>query len=458
MAILAIPHEMKENQFMPKSYLRKGISASFLIQIAALVIGFGSSWLLAKLIGAEGYGVYTYVFSWVTLLSGIAWLGFDDLLIRDVAIYRSKKRLNLLKGLLQTALVATAIAAILLTLLAYLGIELLSYFQTFTGFSFDISFLTDSSKKQALLIAFAAILPMTLMLILQFALVGAKEIVKAQIAEKLFKPITFLLAVLGIYYCSNREITAIEVVEANVVVIFAGCLVAYFFFHQKLLVPYRSMKAEYQQKVWWAAAVGFALVNTLNLVYIKADVVMLGTIAGAESVGVYSIASKFSELLRFFLAIVYLVVSPMIADMWAAGKLEELQVLATRSARGVLVLALPMVVVFWFLGEWILGFYGVEFRAGYRALLILSLGQLFNLACGIGANLLLMTGHERATFWGLLLSTVVNLFFNALLIPSMGMNGAAIATVLGVVVWNVILLILVWRKLGIDASVLGLKK
>ena len=47
---------------MPKSYLRKGISASFLIQIAAIGIGFGSSWLLAKLIGAEGYGIYTYVF------------------------------------------------------------------------------------------------------------------------------------------------------------------------------------------------------------------------------------------------------------------------------------------------------------------------------------------------------------------------------------------------------------
>ncbi|MGB0931326.1 MAG: polysaccharide biosynthesis C-terminal domain-containing protein, partial [Chitinophagales bacterium] len=160
---------------------------------------------------------------------------------------------------------------------------------------------------------------------------------------------------------------------------------------------------------------------------------------------------------RFFLAIVYLVVSPMIADMWATGKLKELQSIATRSARGVLALGLPMVVVFWFLGEWILGFYGVEFKAGYHALLILSVGQLFNLACGIGANLLLMTGHERATFWGLLLSTVVNLSFNTLLIPSMGMNGAAIATVLGVVVWNVILLILVWRKLGIDASVLGLK-
>lgn len=442
---------------MPKSYLRKGISASFLIQIAALVIGFGSSWLLAQLIGAEGYGVYTYVFSWVTLLSGIAWLGFDDLLIRDVAVYRSQNRLGLLKGLLRTALISTAIAAFLLTLIAFAGIEIFSLFSNSPNSFFHISFLTNFSQKQALLIAFTAIVPMTLMLILQFALVGAKEIVKAQIAEKLFKPIVFLLAVLGIYFCSGREITAIEVVQANVIVIFAGCLVAYFFFHQKLLVPYRSVKAEYQQKVWWSAAVGFALVNTLNLVYIKADVVMLGTIAGTESVGIYSIASKFSELLRFFLAIVYLVVSPMIADMWATGKLKELQSIATRSARGVLALGLPMVVVFWFLGEWILGFYGVEFKAGYHALLILSVGQLFNLACGIGANLLLMTGHERATFWGLLLSTVVNLSFNTLLIPSMGMNGAAIATVLGVVVWNVILLILVWRKLGIDASVLGLK-
>ena len=355
------------------------------------------------------------------------------------------------------ALVATTIAAVLLTLFAYFGTKIFSSLQCDSETIFDITFLSNSLQKQALLIAFAAIVPLTLLQVFQFALVGAKEIIKGQIAEKLVKPSLFLMAVLGVYFLQEQRITAIEIVKANVVVIFAACGIAYFFFRQKLLVPHRNIQAEYQQKVWWSAAIAFALVNTLNLAYIKADVVMLGTIAGAESVGVYSIASKFSELLRFFLAIVYLVVSPMIADYHAAGRLKELQGLATRSARGVVILALPMVVIFWFLGEWILGIFGVEFIEGYEALLILSLGQLFNLACGIGANLLMMTGHERATFLGLLLSTVVNLSFNALLIPSMGMNGAAIATVLGVVVWNVILLYLVRQKLGIDASVLGLK-
>ncbi|MFK7907651.1 MAG: flippase [Chitinophagales bacterium] len=442
---------------MLKSYLAKGLSASFLIQLSAIAIGFGSSWLLAKLIGATGYGVYTYAFSWVTILSGMAWLGFDDLLIRDVAVYRSQGKTNLLKGLLQTALAGTVIAAIVLTLLAYGGIELFAYLQYLFDFPFEVSFLSDSSTKTALQIAFIAILPMTLLLVLQFALVGAKEIVLGQIAEKLFKPIFFLLAVIGIYFYQDQHITPIEVITANVVVVFAACVLAYFFFRKKLIQPYQKIQASYQQKIWWSTAISFALVNTLNLVYIKADIVMLGTITGAESVGVYSIASKFSELLRFFLAIVYLVVSPMIADMYAAGKLKELQALATKSARGVLLLSLPMVVVFWLFGEWILGLFGLEFVAGYDVLIILCIGQLFNLACGIGGNLLMMTGHEKATFWGLFLSTIVNISFNALLIPSMGMMGAAIATVLGVVVWNIILLVLVRQKLGIDASILGIK-
>ena len=442
---------------MPNSYFRKGISASFLIQITAIVIGFGSSWLLAQLIGAEGYGVYTYVFSWVTLFSGIAWLGFDDLLIRDVAVYRSQKRFHLLKGLLQTALISTAITATTLTLFAYYSLQFFTYLQGTFSYLESTSFINDSTQKQSLTIALMAIVPMTLMLILQFALVGAKEIVLGQIAEKLFKPIIFLLAVLGIYFYQDQQITTLEIIAANVVVIFAACLLAFFFFRQKLLLPYHALKATYQQKIWWNAAISFALVNMLNLVYIKADIVMLGIIAGAESVGVYSIASKFSELLRFFLSVVYLVVSPMIADLYAAKKMNGLQTLATKSARGVLLLSLPMVLVFWLLGKWILGFFGLEFVEGYHALLILCLGQLFNLTCGIGANLLMMTGYEKATFGGLLLSTIVNISFNAWLIPSMDMEGAAIATVLSVIVWNVILLYLVWRKLGIDASVLGIK-
>lgn len=442
---------------MLQSYLRKGLSASFLIQIIAILVGFGSSWLLAQMIGAEGYGVYTYVFSLVTVLNGIAWLGFDDLLIRDVAVYRSQGKLGLLKGLLKTALFFTFLAAMVLALMAYLTIELLSYWQENTTPTFAIAFLQSPIEKQALLIALAAVPPMTLLLVMQFALVGAKEIVLGQVFEKTCKPILFLLGVMGIYFWQGGEIGALEVVSMNVMAIFMACIVAYFFFRQKLIAPYQSVKVEYKQRVWWSSAAAFALVNTLNLVYVKADVLMLGAIGGTELVGVYSIAAKFSELLRFFLAIVYLVVSPMIADLYAGGKLEELQILATKSARGVLLLSLPLVVVFYFFGGWILGFFGAEFSDGYGALMILCVGQLFNLACGIGANLLMMTGHERATFWGLLLSTAVNLFFNAWLIPSMGMEGAAIATVLGIMVWNVILLYLVRQRLGIDASVLGLK-
>ncbi len=442
---------------MLQSYLRKGLSASFLIQITAILVGFGSSWLLAQMIGAEGYGVYTYVFSLVAVVNGLAWLGFDDLLIRDVAVYRSQSKSGLLKGLLKTALLATFLAAMVLSLLAYVGVEFLSYWQKNTTPIFQIAFLQSPIQQQALLIALVAVPPMTSLLVMQFALVGAKEIVLGQIFEKSVKPIIFLLGVIGLYVWQGGEIGVLEIVGMNVIAIFIACLAAYFFFRQKLIVPYQEAKVKYQQKVWWSAAVAFALVNTLNLVYVKADILMLGSIGGAESVGIYSIASKFSELLRFFLAIVYLVVSPMIADLYAAGKLEDLQVLATKSARGVLLLSLPLVMVFYFFGGWILGFFGAEFSAGYGALMILCVGQLFNLACGIGANLLMMTGHERATFWGLLLSTAVNLSFNAWLIPSMGMEGAAIATVLGVLVWNIILLYLVRQKLGIDASVLGLK-
>ena len=88
--------------------------------------------------------------------------------------------------------------------------------------------------------------------------------------------------------------------------------------------------------------------------------------------------------------------------------------------------------------------------------MILSIAQLVNGFFGIVWPLLVMTGHERNGVYGLLAASLLNVPLNALLIPPYGVVGAAIATGISIIVWNLLFWFTVHRKLGIDGSILGL--
>ena len=133
--------------------------------------------------------------------------------------------------------------------------------------------------------------------------------------------------------------------------------------------------------------------------------------------------------------------------------MEGLQRLATMSARMALLLAVPVLLLFVFLGKWILGsVFGAAFAGGYQALIILSVGQLANAGMGSVGMLLNMTGHERDTARAVGVSAATNVVLNLVLIPLLGINGAASATAISMALWNVIMWRAVYYRLGIQRA------
>ena len=55
----------------------------------------------------------------------------------------------------------------------------------------------------------------------------------------------------------------------------------------------------------------------------------------------------------------------------------------------------------------------------------------------------------------LAVGSLSNIVLNAVLIPRFGMEGAAAATVGGIIIWKSILLFSARREIGLDPSVLG---
>src|SRR5699024_7594138 len=153
------------------------------------------------------------------------------------------------------------------------------------------------------------------------------------------------------------------------------------------------------------------------------------------------------------------VLQPHFARLYEQGDMAKLQRLVTTSARAILALSLPPVLIFMLFGAELLDWvFGDPFRAGGVALAILAAGQLVNAGMGSVGMLLNMTGHERDTMRGIALAAAGNVFLNVILIPPFGVAGAAAASALTLLFWNLLLRSFVKKRLGLKLLAFGLSR
>jgi len=83
--------------------IARGSIVAFGTYVGGAGLTYGSQLLLARAIGADGFGIYAYVFAWITMLAYFAVLGFDVLLLRFIPAYQAQGDWSLLRGVVRYA-------------------------------------------------------------------------------------------------------------------------------------------------------------------------------------------------------------------------------------------------------------------------------------------------------------------------------------------------------------------
>ena len=93
-----------------------------------------------------------------------------------------------------------------------------------------------------------------------------------------------------------------------------------------------------------------------------------------------------------------------------------------------------------------LSIFGEDFIIGKNALLILLIGQSVSVMSGSVGFILQMTGKEKIFQNILFLALLVNIGLNILLIPTYGILGAAIASTISIVFWNLTSVVYIYKE------------
>ena len=421
----------------------RGSGGTFLLKVYSILIGYILTLILARALGANNFGIYAYTISWIEILIILAFLGLDKIIIREVSIYKTKENWSLLNGIIKFSITLVLAISIILAIVS-----------GSIGWLFNPSLesITLQSFWLALLLLPLRALTHTGQLILQ----GYQKVVLAQIPDILIRPLLIIILFLILLYIFNAEPTTPLAIGVHIAASAISVLISIFLIKKNLPHEARNISPSYQKKQWIESALPLLFVSGMLIINNKADILMLGSIVDMEAAGIYSIASKVSMVVILAYQVVSITFAPALAKMFSEGNKDKMQNALYKSAQFILYYSLPITVFVVIFSEWILSFFGNEFSTGTTALVILSIGKFIYTITGLTGILLIMTGFERAVAIGVCFATITNIILNSILIPYLEINGAALATALSLIVWNIILLRLVVKELGVNPTIFSL--
>lgn len=425
--------------------LIKAVIGSAGLRIAGMFFGFLVGVQLARGLGVEGYGIYGLAMSIIALLTVPTEFGLPQLLTREVAAMQVAKDWGRLRGILKWSsktvlLTSAAIAIAVMVWLAAAERDL------------------NSPLAMTLIVGLFMVPLVALGGLRGATLRGLQHIVKGQLPDTLVRPASFSLLLFVVPLLTVPLNPALAMALGWVSAAFAFGVAAAML--RKNLPPeIHDAIPHIQSRAWWSSTLPMALTEGMRVLQGHLVILLLGGMATVAMVGIFRVASSVALLVAVPATLLNVVGAPIIARLHAQGDRARsqrfLSWVALGMVGGTLLLTLPFIVA----GVPLLSIaFGVEFGDANSPLLVLCGSAVINGFFGANATLLNMTGHQARVTRASGLSVALLLLVSPPLINSLGVNGAAIATALAMLAWN----ILMWRDarrlLAMDTSLLRLFK
>lgn len=410
---------------------------AFLVRIVGIFLLFGWLAFLARYLGAQIYGQYTYVFNWLEILSLVSLIGLNRAALRYVAAYRGQANWGLLRGFIRRTWQVTLMVSSLVAVVA-------------AGVVWLLSEQLESGLVSVFWVGLIALPLMTLLQLSSAHLQGLKR-VAFSLTPQVFRPVILIAGVLVLVEFLGYQPGAVAIFGLEIA---AGFLVL-LTMRQFLFSSISSSEQPplYRTGEWLTVAAPMLLISLVNIAQARTDIIMLGIFQNTTAAGYYTAATRVASFVLFGLTTVNLIAAPLISELFSQQRHTELQRTVTLVARAVFLFTVPVGLGIVMAGGLVLQLFGSEFSVAYPALVILTGGQFINALAGPVGYLMTMTRYQNEAAVILAVSAGLNIGLNIFLIPPYGLVGAAAATASSMAFWNLAMIILAQKRLKINPTI-----
>lgn len=379
-------------------------------------IRFGVAVILARMLHADGYGLYSLALTVATLAATFPPLGLDSALLRYTAIASGRREHDRLHANLRFVL----IVSLALSLVAAGAIFLLAR---------PIAEIILNEPKLAPLLVISSLMVPSMVLNQQLgaALQGLRRIEYAVLAEQFTQPLIRLILVIGL-------VVIVGVTSANALLAWVAASVAatasLAWLLRRALPPADEFaKVRPDAKELLLFSIPVFLSSIVITVGGNLQTLFLATLSTISAVGVFAIASQLNLIGAIFHSSIVSASLALFAEAEDRGDRQGLQRLYQTVSKWSVSLNLPIFLIVVAYPEALLLMFGPEFGEGVATLRVLAFGNLVNAATGTSGAVLDMTGHTRVKLVNASVGVGLAVALNFLLIPGLGVLGAALAVV-----------------------------
>lgn len=442
--------------------------SSFIVFIGIIlskIFGYLFRIIIARSFGPEIYGLFSLGMAISGFFVSVFGLGLAEGLLRYIPILRGKNKNKEVIYLINTTIKVYIVFGIIGTIISYLSSEIIAN-QLFHDPSlvpiiriFSVSMLIYMLQSVFLVV------------IRSFERVSTYSFLY-NILQNLLRVVLLSFFVLiglksnGNYVVLSFALSALIVLVVAYLIVKKSVIKEFNLSKYKKFPKLRKEFFSYSWPIIFSSVIGliFTWIDSFSLAYYKSS----------YEVGLYNAAIPIAMIITFIPDLFMQLFSPMITRMYAKKDYSLIEQISKQVTKWIFILILPFsIIILFFPGAALNILFGRDFLLAENALRILLITYLIYSVSSTLPNMITMLGKSRLILLNIVITSILNLVLNSIFIPmktilfmdnSLGIVGAALATLISVFLLNLMLLIEIrlyfpfipLRKKMINIGIIGL--
>jgi len=184
--------------------------------------------------------------------------------------------------------------------------------------------------------------------------------------------------------------------------------------------------------------------DLMSAILQRADTFLIVTLAGFDAFAVYAAAEFVTRAIANARYVFDHILAPVISEAMHAGDRARVRYNLALVTRWVVTAAAPLAATLIVLRRELLGLYGADFVSGTGTFVIVALAHFVNAALGLTPYVIAMGGRSRLLFINNVGAAALNVALCLVLIPRLGIAGAATAVLVSIAAFQGALTVETW--------------
>lgn len=414
----------------------RGVAGTILLKVGSGGLAFAMFSLAARTMSPEAFGLFATWLCVAQIASVVGLVGQELVLVRFLNEYQVQSAKDLAKGVLLFCVgIAGAATMAAAAVIAAVG----------------------SLRGESALLILAVVAFMVVNSGLMLGSQIARALVSILMGEgnrEFFWRILVVLLLLAVLF-SHGQIGPGEMFLLMAGAMLLGLIVQAWSI-ARALPSVHETAARYETRRWTASGLRFWLSSILEAANQYFDVILIYWMLDSVTAGIYFAASRLANIFAMLSAALYTFAARRLPVLYFGKNHKEFEHTLVLMAEVTALCVLSGLVLIWIGAPYLLGLFGPAFVEQKWTLIVLALGTAFQAAGGPAAAIIQLTGRESSYVPVVAANVGLRLLGFIILIPWLGVLGAAAAATLALTVTTIALNVICRRWTGVDPSILVL--